>query len=572
MSDLPISIAQHYHNRTKYDPEGLRNSKHSLNWSEQPSPFKEYKLGQVYDLKPHLAQAQASANDGLLARQWHRLSKLLFCSYGLTAKFLTMNGEPVYLRAAPSAGALYPAELYLISGGTALLPAGLYNYQSKTHSLVHYWDDDAVWPRLQSACFDHPTLNQTKLAIVTTAIFFRSAWRYQARAYRRIYLDTGHLLGNIELAGAVFGYRPCLVGGFNDDAVNELLYLNATEEGTTTIIPLIDLQEDEFICRGEEARGYNLNSSRQGTAKVATPNPTAIASPTHTSFPDFAETDLLSYFHQATKLESSTVEHLGGEPEKESNSTIEPELKVSRNQTAAEEEAQGTTGESLPASSRNQSLDVLYDFPFCTKISTITADAISWTNEIGDLDPLEDCIISRRSTRAYSGEPITFEQLKAILSFTYQSQNYADQGLTEKPDYFDLDLIQTFVAVSAVTGLEDGCYYYAPGGQELRQIRFKNFRQELHFLCLGQELGRDAAAVIFHAADLGQAIAKYGDRAYRYLHLDAGHLGQKLNLATIRLGLGVSGIGGFFDDHVNEVLGISKEAAVLYVTTIGSPR
>ena len=76
---------------------------------------------------------------------------------------------------------------------------------------------------------------------------------------------------------------------------------------------------------------------------------------------------------------------------------------------------------------------------------------------------------------------------------------------------------------------------------------------------------------MFHTADLQQAIQQYGDRAYRYLHLDAGHLGQRLNLAAIRLGLGVSGIGGFFDDLVNQVLGIPEEEAVIYLTTLGVP-
>lgn len=50
--------------------------------------------------------------------------------------------------------------------------------------------------------------------------------------------------------------------------------------------------------------------------------------------------------------------------------------------------------------------------------------------------------------------------------------------------------------------------------------------------------------------------------------MDAGHLGQRLNLAAIHLRLGVSGIGGFFDDHVNEVLGIPTDEAVLYITTL----
>ncbi|AFY71379.1 SagB-type dehydrogenase domain protein [Thalassoporum mexicanum PCC 7367] len=575
MSDLPISIAQHYHSRTKYDPEGLRNNNHRLNWGEQPSTYKEYKLGHVYDLKPHLVPDQKAEGQSLLAQRWHRLSKLLFCSYGLTAKFLTMNGDPVYLRAAPSAGALYPAEVYLISGGTALLPAGLYNYQPKNHTLVHFWADTEVWQKLEAACFQHPTLAQTKIAIATTAVFFRSAWRYQARAYRRIYLDTGHLLGNIELAAAIFGYRPYLVGGFNDDVVNELLYLDGAEEGATAIIPLLDLQENEFICRGIEARGRNLDPNSQGYAAIATSPTTAIASATHTNFPDLSESELLSYFHQATKLDAPAIGSKATEIEPAPESTSgnpEPNLSDRSKQVLSNEsepEAQSKAGQST---ANSYPLDDRYNFPFCTKIAIATDQRVDWVDEVGDLTSLEDCIISRRSTRAFRGEAIELAQLKLLLDFTYQSQNYVEQGLDGEPDYFDLSLIQTFVAASAVNGLEDGCYYYATGSQELRQIRFKNFRQELHFLCLGQDLGRDAAVVMFHAADLGQAIAKYGDRAYRYLHLDAGHLGQKLNLAALKLGLGVSGIGGFFDDHVNEVLGISAEAAVLYVTTIGIPR
>jgi SagB-type dehydrogenase family enzyme len=123
-----------------------------------------------------------------------------------------------------------------------------------------------------------------------------------------------------------------------------------------------------------------------------------------------------------------------------------------------------------------------------------------------------------------------------------------------------------------VDGLEAGCYYYAPQAQELRQSRFKNFREELHYLCLGQDLGRDAAVIVFHTADLKSAIAQYGDRAYRYLHLDAGHLGQRLNLAATHLNLGVSGIAGFFDDQVNQILSIPDDEAVLYITALGKLR
>ena len=507
MSEPQLSIAQYFHERTKYHPETLARASRELDWDNQPIPFKEYKIGTTIDLKLYFKNSFPGDSDRTVQE---RLSWFLFCSYGITAQIQTM-GTPMYLRAAPSAGGLYPAELYLISKGTKELPAGLYNYQAKTHSLIRFWDSD-VWPGLQKATFWHPALETTKLAIAITAIFYRSAWRYLDRAYRRIFLDTGHLLGNIELAGSINDYRPHPIGGFNDEALNQLLYLDSSQESVITLIPLADLLDIN----------QNLPPFR-----------TALPSATKKDYPKIAEGELLSACHQATNIDSDTS---------------------------------GSGGWSKP--SEQELPKDKYNFPFCTKVSSKTS-AIEWGE---NLEGLEKTMLKRRSTRGYSGASISLEQLKALLDFTYQPQHYTNQRLERSPDYFDLSLISTFVAVTSVTDLEEGCYYYAPSSQELRQIRFKNLRRELYFLCLGQDLGRDASAVVFHTADLSKAVAKYGDRTYRYLHLDSGHLGQRLNLAAIYTGVGVSGIGGFFDDKVNEAIGIPEDEAVLYITTLGHPR
>lgn len=503
-----VSIIQHYHDRTKYDPETINTKSQSLDWAQQPLPFKEYKIGATVDLKPYLKEtpdqsAEMAAPD---LAWWQRLSRLLHRSYGLTAMMQTGMG-PHYLRSAPSAGGLYPAEIYLISRGTPLLAAGLYNYQAMSHSLVHFWESD-IWTKLQAACFWHPTLEQTQLSLVVTAVFFRSAWRYQDRAYRRIFLDTGHLLGNVELAAALNSFRPHLIGSFADESINQLLYLDAEQEGAIAVLPMANLLDIK----------QNLPLAR-----------TSIPTQVHQDYPKLADGELLRYVHGATQI------------------PLDPQVKVSWK---------------LPPETAGVDK---YNFPFCLKVGTATSP-IAWGDR---LEGLEQTMLERRSTRQFSGAALTLDELKAVLDFTYQPAHYASQELDATPDYFDLTWVETFIAVSAVDGLEDGCYYYAPRSQELRQIRFKNFRQELHFLCLGQELGRDAGAVIFHTTDLQAAVAACGDRIYRSLHMDAGHLGQRLNLAAIHLGLGVSGIAGFFDDQVNEVLGIPADEVVLYITTLG---
>ncbi|MEM7771659.1 MAG: SagB/ThcOx family dehydrogenase [Cyanobacteria bacterium P01_A01_bin.37] len=540
MPNPNLSISQHYHQQTKYSPETIKQQAGAIDWDSQPVPFKDYKIGTEYPLKPYLEEDTSDSNVQNLSanvkQQRKRLSRLLLCSYGLTVKVITQGGEPIYLRSSPSAGALYPAELYLVSRGTDVLASGLYHYQPKGHSLVQFWDSD-VWQTLQESCFWHPSLEHTQFALITTAVYSRSIWRYRARAYRRILLDTGHLLGNVELACAINQYRPHLIGGFADDALNQMLYLNAEQESGLTIMALADL--------------LNVNQNLP-------PYPTVLPSSTHPSDSAIASDELLPRLHEAASIPpTQNVNWKTSASADGLSSNLPPEKRSQQSPVLSMAESSET-----PLS---KSLDK-YNFPFCLKIEMGIEPPIDWEAE---LLRLEATILKRRSTRNYNGLNLRLDDLKQIFDFTYQPHHYPNQGLDRSPDYFDLSLIETFIVVSGVDDLDEGCYYYAPHAQELRQIRFRNFRRELHFLCLKQDLGRDAAVVVFHTADLQKAIDCYGDRAYRYLHMDAGHLGQRLNLAAIRLGLGVSGIAGFFDDSVNDVLGIPPDEAVLYITTLG---
>jgi SagB-type dehydrogenase family enzyme len=501
MADSQISIAQHYHDRTKYDPHTLAQNSRALDFATQPPNCKEYKIGTQLDLKPYLNQP---AEDIPTQKTLQRLSYLLYHSYGITG-MIPYPGQPFYMRAAPSAGGLYPAELYVIARDQKYLSPGLYNYQVQTHSLCHFWSDH-VWSALEEASLWHPALRATQLAIVITAVFYRSVWRYEDRAYRRIFLDSGHLLGNLELVADLLDYRAHQIGGFWDESLNQMLYLDEQQEGAIAVIALADLLEVD----------QNLPQT-----------PTTLPSETDTTYPAITDGTLLPYCHHATQIHSAEQIYSTDVPQ---HSTLDK-----------------------------------YNFPFCQKFST-HCPPIDWGQQ--GMTLLET-IRQRRSTRRYTGEALSTEELLSVLDFTYHPENYAVQGFDTAPDFFDLSLVETFVAVSDVKGLEAGCYYYAVHAQELRQIRFNNFRRELYHLCLMQDLGRDAAAVIFHTANLSTAIDRHGDRAYRYLHMDAGHLGQRLNLAAIHLDLGVSGIGGFFDNQVNELLDIPPEEAVLYITTLG---
>ncbi|MEM1368093.1 MAG: SagB/ThcOx family dehydrogenase [Cyanobacteria bacterium P01_H01_bin.15] len=502
MPESLLSLASHFHERTKYDPATIAAKSRALDWEQQPFPFKGYPGNSSIDLKPFLPSAENADTRGNLPR----LSKVLLASYGITAQVSNGGSDvPLYLRAAPSAGGLYPAELYVISRGAERLPAGVYNYASRSHALVQVRQGE-VWESLRHACFNHPSLAGAIYALVVSAVFYRSVWRYEDRAYRRIFLDSGHLLGNISLTASLNRYRAYSIGGFQDQSVNGLLGVEMEIESAIAVVGLVD----------------QLTQPNQ-----INPYP-ALPSILHDTFSEVPDGELLPYFHRSTCIEHP-VEQVEARP--------------------------------------LEALDDKYNWPFCSKVPMAVAP-LNWGPQCKEL---HSTLWQRRSTRRYSGQAIKLQELQKLLSFAYQPQDYVAQSLEPNPDYFALGLLETFLAVSNVEGLDAGCYYYAPHSQELRQIRFKNFRQELHYLCLGQALGRDAAVVVCQTANLKAGVKYFGDRVYRYLHLDAGQWGQRLNLAAARLNLGASGIGGYFDEQVNEILGIPDEQAVVYLTTIGCP-
>ena len=516
------SYAEYYHDLTKYTPDGITQNQHRLDFSQQPVPFKEYPNKKQIDLSCLLPldgnpfsdagiknPAEFTPNEKLL----YELSRLLYFSNGITAA-VQHPDRPFYMRASPSAGGLYPTEIYLLTKGYEPLEDGIYNYQSLSHSLTLLHKKDFS-KQIADATFNNAAIGESKIILILTGVFYRSSWRYQDRAYRRICLDTGHVLGNIDLVSYPANFKAVLIGGFHDGKINEILSLDEEEEQTLAVVALIDRNAVGAIpaigeaCQGQHELPLQQNTlpSRLDAVSLKTP-----------------EGQRLIQLHNRSRIEKFVnVPNIPGK-------NIEDSFKFSSKVFLSED-----------------------------------IKKFNWKTD------LFDSIMKRRSTRTYSGEPITREQLGTILSFAYKPQLYEFEGLDPEPVFFDLSLIETFVAVNNIEGLEEGCYFYSTEGNHLRQVRFKNFREEICYLCLGQELGFKASAVIFHTCDLSKAIFKYGERAYRYIHMDAGHLGQKINLAAINLGLGVSGIGGFFDDNVNEILGIPEAEAVVYITTLGVP-
>ena len=504
------SVAEFYHEQTVYSPQTISALNPDL--SARPQPFKQYLSEQSVDLRPMLGQQEvADSGDGEVASSDEsllgRISRLLYFTCGITHIQETPQG-PIYRRAAPSAGALYPSEVYLAARDADGLTDGIHSYQAANHTLVPVLEGDFGLD-IEESCFRHAATLRARVILMVTAMFSRSSWRYLERAYRRILLDSGHVLGNIVAYAPHERFDAVTVAGFCDDALNQLLFLDSREEAAFLVVPLIE--------RGESRR-TRINS--------AFPLPSR------------------RHVHEADRLSDQGVMQLLHE-----RSSIVPDQKLTRGRRSPSDTGRNRLGDE--------------------SVSTIDLP------ETARLSHLPDVIVQRRSTRKFACEGISLSKLGGILHYAYApARLYYDfeRGVRVQDCCFlDPTILDTIVLIHQVDGVPPGIYDLDPRDMTLTTRREGEFREAFGYACLGQELGRDAAAVVIHIANLERAVKRYGDRAYRYLHLDAGHLGQRMNLAATFSRIGVSGIAGFFDEELAALLELPKSCITVYITALGQP-
>jgi SagB-type dehydrogenase family enzyme len=132
--------------------------------------------------------------------------------------------------------------------------------------------------------------------------------------------------------------------------------------------------------------------------------------------------------------------------------------------------------------------------------------------------------------------------------------------------------LEVYLVAQQVEGLEDGLYHYDPWRHDLALLRPGALVPALAELCFGQTFLAQANLLVSLTAVLGRSLWKYGERAYRYALLEAGHVGQNLLLTAEALGMPALAVGGFFDAEVNRLLDLPEgQEQTLYHVAVGQP-
>ncbi len=144
------------------------------------------------------------------------VAQLLWSAQGITDR----DG----LRTAPSAGALYPLEIYLVAGSVNDLPGGVWHYLPDNHRLEHLGNID-VRPPLAHAALDQAWIREAAAVVVFTAVYERTTRKYGKRGMRYVHIEAGHAAENLFLQAVSLGLNTVVVGAFQDDAIRNTLGL-----------------------------------------------------------------------------------------------------------------------------------------------------------------------------------------------------------------------------------------------------------------------------------------------------------------------------------------------------------
>ena len=190
--------------------------------------------------------------------------------------------------------------------------------------------------------------------------------------------------------------------------------------------------------------------------------------------------------------------------------------------------------------------------------------------------PLAKAIEQRRSVRKYSPVPLKQEELSFLLwasswARDFRSSEQMEITFRNVPSAGSRHPLETFLDIRRVEGIKPGLYYYHPVKHCL--ILYDDSPEiaaKIYEGCMFQEMIPTAAVNFILTAVPYRTVWRYGQRGYRYLYLDAGHIGQNIHLAAEAIDAGACMIGAFLDEAMNDAIGLDGiEEFVIYIASVG---
>lgn len=236
MKSYKDGIAYHYLKQTRYDSTSIKR-REDFGPIPRPPVYKHYPdLPRIYLPRPDFEKTESLwsiLNQRRSRRRYtsepisiEMLASLLWATQGIT-----LQAPDYQFRTAPSAGALYPVETYLSIHRVSDLRQGIYHFNVFDFVLEEISQGNFADP-LRRAAMDQGMVAMGAVLFIWTAIWLRSMWKYRDRCIRYIFMDSGHIAENLQLAATALNLGCCPIGAFYDQDINEVIKVDGEEETT----------------------------------------------------------------------------------------------------------------------------------------------------------------------------------------------------------------------------------------------------------------------------------------------------------------------------------------------------
>ncbi len=254
--------ARFYHESTKYTYSDIKNIYQEDPPDSKSLPVKNYSDTPGIPLEKKLTDPQSSfIKDLKNSQHFNRfdiikdsavsldtVSQLLYLTNGVTL-VKDYGAKKVYFRAAPSASASYPIEIYVVNNNIHGLDKGIFYYHPLLHELIMIRQGDFA-ENIKQYCFGLSFIENSPLFLILTSVDSRNSWRYRQRSFRYSMMEGGYIAENLALAASSMQLTVNLVGDFVDQQVNALVGISGSDERTLLIasvgVPAEKLNDETY--------------------------------------------------------------------------------------------------------------------------------------------------------------------------------------------------------------------------------------------------------------------------------------------------------------------------------------
>lgn len=510
-----------FHRVSKHTPESVRRLQPQTDPAAQPSPVRVFpglpKIALPTNILDIPIPAVEVVREGLAAlppshirppQDLKTVATWLYMAYGVAVE-RRFRGHNYFLRTCPSAGALYPCEIYLAAFAIDGVKPGLYSFNPHEFTLTQLREGPETLAHIKRGRPDLAFMKSVPGAVLVSTIFWRSAWKYRIRGFRVAMLDAGHLTANLVAVANGLGIQTMTRLKMNDTTIRELTGLWYEHDfGAFEAVQSMVVWADDATCPLEQPGPLGAVPpvqpiERQPLSKESVPYGSILAAHFDCAAPGVAIRDIKPPYTELSPM---------------------PLIHQSRRMPDFRKTYGGPT--------------------------------------------LRQVLLKRRSSRDFRRRAIPHDEFMAINRSAFRTGTFPPI-LPEGPY---AGLIRAFWVIHAVTAVPAGIWYYHPHTDRWVMLIEGDYRDMSQAICLGQTRCGNAAAVCFMVANLDLVMHSAGPDAYRLAHLEAGIAGQRLALAAEASGVGSCGICSFYDEEARAFLGLQQSTwEVLYAFAIGFP-